>query len=123
MGPRVVEAVVRCESVDAVVVLSVLGVANAGDSERLASGDGSYAYFIPWETCFLQKISELMDQTGKPIINVVASRRSMTADGTLIGKLSITKCSTGKMHLATMCRSGATAASTPRINKIYVRTK
>ncbi len=70
VGPRVVEAVAQCESVDAVVVLSVLGVANAGDDLRLTSGDGSYACLSPWETSYMQRIAELVEETGKPIINV-----------------------------------------------------
>ena len=70
VGPRVVEAVARCESVDAVVVLSVLGVANAGDDARPRAEDGSYAGLSPWETSFMTKVAELIEETGKPIINV-----------------------------------------------------
>ena len=34
VGPRVVAAVARCAEVDAVIVLSVLGVPNTGDEVR-----------------------------------------------------------------------------------------
>ena len=40
VGPRVVEAVTRCPDVDAVVVLSVLGVPNTGDEKRAQSVHG-----------------------------------------------------------------------------------
>lgn len=70
VGPAVVEAVARCESVDALVVLSVLGVANAGDDARPMSEDGSYTGLSPWEISYMTEVAELIEETGKPIVNV-----------------------------------------------------
>jgi acyl-CoA synthetase (NDP forming) len=70
VGPRVVEAVARCPEVDAVIVLSVLGVPNTGDEVRAQSSTGDYDDFSPWEQHFLDGIATLMAETGKPIINV-----------------------------------------------------
>jgi acyl-CoA synthetase (NDP forming) len=70
VGSKVLRAVAKCEDVDAIVVLSVLGVPNAGDDKRPMSADGSYAGFSPWETAFMEQVAELIVTTGKPIINV-----------------------------------------------------
>jgi acyl-CoA synthetase (NDP forming) len=70
VGPRVVAAVARCPEVDAVVVLSVLGVPNTGDEVREQAGTGDYDDFSPWERSFLDDVAALMAETGKPIINV-----------------------------------------------------
>ena len=70
VGPRVVAAVTRCPDVDAVVVLSVLGVPNTGDEVRSQSGTGDYDDFSPWEQNYLDGVAALMAETGKPIINV-----------------------------------------------------
>jgi len=70
VGPRVLRAVAKCEEVDAIVVLSVLGVPNAGDDVRPTGGDGTYLGFSPWETGFMEVVAELMAATGKPIINI-----------------------------------------------------
>jgi acyl-CoA synthetase (NDP forming) len=71
VGPRVVKAVAECEGVDAVIVLSCLGVPTTGASERAAgSVDGEFGGLSVWETSFMKLISELMESTGKPIINV-----------------------------------------------------
>jgi acyl-CoA synthetase (NDP forming) len=70
VGPRVVAAVTRCPDVDAVVVLSVLGVPNTGDEVREQAGSGDYDDFSPWERGYLDAVAALMTETGKPIINV-----------------------------------------------------
>ena len=70
VGPRVAAAVARCPEVDAVVVLSVLGVPNTGDEVRIQSATGDYDDFSPWEKRYLDGVAELMAETGKPIINV-----------------------------------------------------
>ena len=70
IGPRVVAAVARCPEVDAVIVLSVLGVPNTGDEVRAQSSTGDYDDFSPWEQHFLDGVAALMEETGKPIINV-----------------------------------------------------
>jgi hypothetical protein len=70
VGPRVVAAVTRCPDVDAVVVLSVLGVPNTGDEKRAQSATGDYDDFSPWEQLYLDGVAALMAETGKPVINV-----------------------------------------------------
>jgi acyl-CoA synthetase (NDP forming) len=70
VGPRVVAAVTRCPGVDAVVVLSVLGVPNTGDEQRGQSATGDYDDFSPWERRYLDGVAALMAETGKPIVNV-----------------------------------------------------
>jgi acyl-CoA synthetase (NDP forming) len=70
VGPRVVEAVTRCPDVDAVVVLSVLGVPNTGDEKRAQAATGDYDDFSPWEQRYLDGVAALMAETGKPIVNV-----------------------------------------------------
>jgi len=70
VGPRVVAAVTRSPDVDAVVVLSVLGVPNTGDEVRAQSATGDYDDFSPWEKSYLDGVAALMAETGKPIINV-----------------------------------------------------
>ncbi len=70
IGPRVIAAVARCPEVDAVIVLSVLGVPNTGDEVRSQSSTGDYDDFSRWEQRFLDGVAALMAETGKPIINV-----------------------------------------------------
>ena len=70
VGPRVLAAVARCPEVDAVIVLSVLGVPNTGDEVRSQSSTGDYDDFSPWEQRFLDGVAALMEETGKPIINI-----------------------------------------------------
>jgi hypothetical protein len=70
VGPRVVAAVARSTEVDAVVVLSVLGVPSTGEAVRAQSTTGDFDGFSPWETSFLAGIADLIEETGKPIINV-----------------------------------------------------
>lgn len=70
VGPRVLELVAGCEGFDAIVILSVLGVPNTGAGVRAESDEGEFAGLSPWETRFMQRVSELMEATGVPIINV-----------------------------------------------------
>lgn len=70
VGPRVVAAVARDPGIDAVIVLSVLGVPNTGDEVRAQSSTGDYDDFSPWEQRFLDDVAALIEETGKPIINV-----------------------------------------------------
>ena len=67
---QVITAVAKCDAVDAVIMLSVLGVPNTGDDQRRQSASGEYDGFSAWESRFLSCVSELMEVTGKPIINV-----------------------------------------------------
>ena len=70
VGPRVLELVADCDTVDAIIVLSVLGVPSSGSEVRERSETGEYAGLSPWETAFVDLVAELMEKTGKPIINV-----------------------------------------------------
>jgi acyl-CoA synthetase (NDP forming) len=69
VGLRALELVARCDTVDAVLSLNFLGVPSTAEArEKLASGE--YEGFTPWESVLLEKTAELMEETGKPIINV-----------------------------------------------------
>lgn len=70
VGPRALELVAACDAFDAIVVLSVLGVPNTGAGLRAGTEQGEFDSLSPWETRFMQKVSTLMEVTGKPIINV-----------------------------------------------------
>ena len=71
VGPKIVSLVAECDTVDAVIVLSCLGVPSTGASERAAgSDDGEFAGLSVWETSFMAVMADLMEKTGKPIINV-----------------------------------------------------
>ena len=70
VGPRVLKLVAECEGVDAVIVLSCLGVPTSGLGESRNTADGEFAGLSPWETDFMRLVADLMESTGKPIINV-----------------------------------------------------
>ncbi len=70
VGPRALELVANCDAFDAIVVLSVLGVPNTGAGVRAGTEQGEFDSLSPWETRFMQKVSALMESTGRPIINV-----------------------------------------------------
>ena len=83
VAARVLAAVTECDAVDAVIVLSVLGVPNTGDHERPGSATGEYDGLSSWETAFMGHVTELMEVTGVPIINVpnVPIRQSVFPSG------------------------------------------
>jgi acyl-CoA synthetase (NDP forming) len=74
LAERALTVLAESEAVDAVVVLGILRSPSTGwtsdalpDVETVIPGrDG----FSPAETAFLKRVSELMERTGKPIINV-----------------------------------------------------
>lgn len=70
VAPRVIEAVAQCEAVDAILVLSILGVPTSGGDERRKTELGEWANLTPWEDSLLALVAELMEKTGKPVINV-----------------------------------------------------
>ncbi len=70
VAPRVLRLVAECETVDAVIVLSCLGVPNSGSEDRPVGADGEYLELSAWEKAFLELVADLMETTGKPIINV-----------------------------------------------------
>jgi acetyltransferase len=70
VGPRVLRLVAGCEAVDAIVVLSCLRVPNSGSDDRAVGPDGEYLELSQWEHAFMDLVADLMETTGKPIINV-----------------------------------------------------
>ncbi len=79
VGPRVLRLVAECDAVDALIVLSVLGIPTSGTEVRPTCENGEYTDLSPWETAFMNEAAELMEATGKPIINVfdIPIRRSL----------------------------------------------
>jgi acyl-CoA synthetase (NDP forming) len=70
VGPKVLKAVTECDAVDAVIVLSFVGVPTSATDDRPVTSDGEFAGLTPWEDSLLQLVAELMESTGKPILNV-----------------------------------------------------
>jgi acyl-CoA synthetase (NDP forming) len=70
VGLRVLELVTRCDAVDAVMALNFLGVPSTGEDEREKLANGEFEGFTAWELDFLEKTAALMEETGKPIIDV-----------------------------------------------------
>ena len=70
VGLRAMELVARCETVDAVLALNFLGVPSTVGDERKLLANGEYEGFSAWEISFLERVTALMEETGKPIINV-----------------------------------------------------
>ena len=60
----------ECDAVDAIIMLSVLGIPTSGTDVRPTCEDGEYAGLSPWETALVDLVAELMEATGKPIISV-----------------------------------------------------
>jgi acyl-CoA synthetase (NDP forming) len=69
-GLRILELLARSDAVDAVLALTFLGV----PAVRGATADnrmyGQYQGFGEWEDQYLQHVVGLMEETGKPIVNV-----------------------------------------------------
>jgi len=78
VGPRVLEIVASCDAIDAIVVLSFLGVQNTGAHVRERTVTGEYAGLSAWETDYMRLVSDLMERTGKPIVNVPDSAMRQT---------------------------------------------
>ena len=70
VGSTVLKAVVECDAVDAVIVLSLLGVPTAGSELREVAANGESLTLSSWEHSLLELGAELMESTGKPIIHV-----------------------------------------------------
>jgi hypothetical protein len=70
VAPRVLRAVMECDAVDAVIALSLLGVPTSGSGDRPVGIDGEFLSLSAWEESLLALVAELMESTGKPIINV-----------------------------------------------------
>ncbi|MCX8031971.1 MAG: acetate--CoA ligase family protein [Thermoleophilia bacterium] len=69
VAANVLKAVVECDAVDAVIMLSILGVPTGGQDRELSALD-EYADLSEWERSLLSLAAELMEKTEKPIINV-----------------------------------------------------
>lgn len=70
VGLRVIEQVTRCDAFDAVVVLNFLGVPSTSGEEHGRRSGGVFEGFSPWEMSFMELCAGLMEETGRPIINV-----------------------------------------------------
>jgi acyl-CoA synthetase (NDP forming) len=70
VAAKVLRAVAECDAVDAVIALSLLGVRSAASEDREVTATGEFAGLNPWENSLMQLVAELMESTGKPIINV-----------------------------------------------------
>ncbi len=91
VAQRVVTAVAECEGIDAVIVLSVLGVPNTGEHARPTASTGEYDGLSPWEAAFMQRVGALIESTGKPIINVpdIPVRQSLFPSGARYSPVSL----------------------------------
>lgn len=81
---RAVEAVVRCDAVDAVIALGIVGIGpgrqrvieTAGIIQAVGGGDpalrelGEFEDFMAREAAYIRRTGELMNRYEKPIINV-----------------------------------------------------
>jgi acyl-CoA synthetase (NDP forming) len=74
LAERCLTVLAESEMVDAVVVLGILRSPSTGWTSDVASDVAAAGFgrgsFNPAETAFLERVSELMERTGKPIINV-----------------------------------------------------
>ncbi len=70
VAKTVVKAIAESDDVDAIILLSCLGVPTSGLGEGRMAADGEFTALSPWETELMTIIADLMEQTGKPIINV-----------------------------------------------------
>jgi hypothetical protein len=70
VAAKVLRAVAECDAVDAVMALSLVGVPAIADGDRDLTAAGEFAGLTSWEDSLLALVAELMESTGKPIINV-----------------------------------------------------
>jgi len=69
-GLRAIELIARSDAIDAVLALNFLGVPNTSQDARETQTGGEFQGFTPWETTYVELCAALMEETGKPIINV-----------------------------------------------------
>ena len=74
LAERTMTVLAESEVVDAVIVLGILRSPStgwtSGDMPVIGEDGSGHDVFSPAETGFLKRVSELMERTGKPIINV-----------------------------------------------------
>lgn len=68
--PKILTGVVECDAVDAVIMMSVLGIPTSAGGEREVGAHGDFLGLSAWEDALMALIADLMERTGKPIINV-----------------------------------------------------
>jgi hypothetical protein len=68
--PTVLQGIAECDQVDAVIVISVLGIPTTVEGDREMSAHGEFTTLTAWEDSLMALVADLMESTGKPIINV-----------------------------------------------------
>ena len=66
----ILTGVAECDAVDAIIMMSVLGIPTSAGGDREVSAHGEFVGLSPWEASLMALIADLMQKTGKPIINV-----------------------------------------------------
>ena len=69
-GLRILELLARCDSIDAILALTFLGVPALRGATADSRMHGQYQGFGEWEERYLEHCVDLMEETGKPIVNV-----------------------------------------------------
>jgi acyl-CoA synthetase (NDP forming) len=69
-GLRIIELLARCDAVDAILALTFLGVPALRGATADTRRHGQYQGFGEWEEHYLEHVVGLMEETGKPIVNV-----------------------------------------------------
>ena len=69
-GLRCLELLAGCDAVDAVLAVTFVGVPALRDDAEDVRKHGQYHGFAAREQEYLERVVSLMDQTGKPIVNV-----------------------------------------------------
>ena len=67
---QIVRGVAECDAVDAIIMMSVLGIPTSAGGDREIGAHGEFLALSPWEDSLMALLAELMETTGKPIINV-----------------------------------------------------
>ncbi|NLV71468.1 MAG: hypothetical protein GXY46_02530 [Actinobacteria bacterium] len=67
---KILAGVIECDAVDAIIVMSVLGIPTSVHGDREVSAHGDFVGLSSLEDALMAQIAELMERTGKPVINV-----------------------------------------------------
>ena len=68
--PTVLRGIAECDEVDAVIMISVLGIPTTVEGDREMSAHGEFTDLTAWEDSLMALVADLMESTGKPIVNV-----------------------------------------------------